>query len=776
MAATSHYPSASSTPPSSRFRRDAGCYAADQMYSSLASWQSLFTSDPPPTLHPEPVSGTFAPRLYHHSTAQEHIDCENIHPPPAQSPWGAHNARAVWGNSLAVDTYPARASAPYGEAALESTVPHPNPASQLGQSESMYRPMLPNHHPLPLPSTYTSTSASSQFPSAARRAAPVAHLLNYPAQSIRWPAGSSSDVPQAQHEVGLLNNPSVALSSGVVAPSIGSSSAPWSIIDVPPNSATASGFNRITDVETEWTLLQGPSEHETHPQAHHQNHHQPQLPLLNPNHHAPANWTPQQGQGSTAASKNKLPKVAASFTKRQPKRKISKRGQAGNGPLKFSQEVREEIKEMRNLKQCVRCKMYKIKVRVNLSQSSYTYRYTQCDPGKPCQKCQRIYGSQRIFTMSCSRDHLDGTSLVRHCNGRLNQSEASYLAFPWKDDVTYEMDISWNLPGFGHMRSRAPLRVEFREYVSDGQLANLDPTAQYWQNTAGQVNRISQPPYAIVETDRLAERVGEWFLANQPAIEAWILDRVKDDELSLLTYREVMRNRPGSDLLKTALKLQCLSIVSQGYGSVWSSNIAGIKEYDYPKLGRSEYEAYDRPGPDRPLPAAIAHQIDVAVLNCLKKLEKQCAKQLMRFIFQSGRKDWYQLFLTFFVLLWNLEYIHGSAESYIMSKSGTMLESQVSFVVRSQIVEWEHAAPIVLYHWQCVLRKFVPFKLARENPAELQNEKLVDALGLDYCMRAAHIVAGNGPERFSGPSMRHAPYRNAMAGKWIPQLFKLADG
>ena len=35
-------------------------------------------------------------------------------------------------------------------------------------------------------------------------------------------------------------------------------------------------------------------------------------------------------------------------------------------------------------------------------------------------------------------------------------------------------------------------------------------------------------------------------------------------------------------------------------------------------------------------------------------------------------KAWYELFLIFFVLFWNLEYIHRGANDYVKSKKGTV--------------------------------------------------------------------------------------------------------
>jgi hypothetical protein len=259
-------------------------------------------------------------------------------------------------------------------------------------------------------------------------------------------------------------------------------------------------------------------------------------------------------------------------------------------------------------------------------------------------------------------------------NGRWNQAEAEFLKYPWRNDCIQYMDIIWNLPGFGPVAATQPFRIKFREYEPEGSIS--DSTESQWLNTTGQLVKVEQPPYAVFDTAALQHEVEDYFTRNLPAVDQWIFGRNRHDEIALLTYREALRLRyqggPGSELLNLALQLQALSVVSQGYGSVWSTNIPGIKQYDFRAMGHSVYEAYDRNSCDRPLPIAINHQMDVAFVKYLKRLEEKCFKLLAKEIFKTGIRPWYELFLTLFVLFWNLEYIHSGAEGYIKSKYGTV--------------------------------------------------------------------------------------------------------
>ncbi|KAF2190760.1 hypothetical protein K469DRAFT_559243 [Zopfia rhizophila CBS 207.26] len=464
-----------------------------------------------------------------------------------------------------------------------------------------------------------------------------------------------------------------------------------------------------------------------------------------------------------ASSKKKVVKIASSFTERAPKTKTSRR------TGKMAEHKRTNAAKMRKKGTCIPL---------------------QCDDGDPCRRCINIKDTARVFRGPCTRFRMDSLSLVRHCNGRFSQSEAFFLSYSWKDRLNppHDMEIMWHLPGSRSKLITSPIPIKYREYHPE-ELKGLDPTSSHWQNTAGTVRRVVQPPYAVSDTSSLVANVERYILESQPAIEAWIFDHARGNDLKLLTYAEAVRVRnEGNGLLRVALQMQCAAIVSQGYGTVWSPNIPGIRTYDYRQLGPCTYEAYNRDGPDRPLPQAIGHQMDVAILKYCGRLEKDLLKRLNETIFHKGIKPWYELYLTLFVMLSNLEYLHGGAERYIMSKRRTMLESQVDYVVRSQTEHWEYTAPLLHYLYQCILRGHVPLKMALENPEELRmQDGMLDDLGFRYFTRVATLLGENGKSlHYEGAESRglltaRGRYPRMVsklessenpASKWIPQLFK----
>ena len=453
--------------------------------------------------------------------------------------------------------------------------------------------------------------------------------------STAW--GTASTLAPTEHQH-YASHSSSALSSGVITSGpVNTQSAQWPTANTAGDVPAPPVYGHMQAQQQQWSLVPAVPEQRVYQHESSQ---------------AEPSSEPYAQSNRRLGGKKKVAKVPSSYVERQEKMKVSKR----KGPLQEKQ--REKTHTMRKTKRiCVRCRFYK----------------SGCDEGDPCQKCSKIEGHARSFREPCYREHLEDTSIIRRCNGREQQEEAEFLGYDWKPgSQLWEMDILWNLPGYGRIPNAHPMRVAFRPYTP--RRGSLDTATSVWTTKEGEVCAIEQPAYAIYDNANLVTAFERYFSSLQPAIEAWIFDRIQNDEIATHTYREVFRMRSvhGSQALDLAMRLQCLSVVSQGYGTVWTDNIPGIQEYDYRYLGRSDYEAYDRNSRDRPLPGAITHQMDVAAVKYLRKLEKLFVKELASLIFKPKIKPWYELFLTFYVIFWNLEYINKGAKGYMKAKNGTV--------------------------------------------------------------------------------------------------------
>ncbi|KAF2760655.1 hypothetical protein EJ05DRAFT_525789 [Pseudovirgaria hyperparasitica] len=435
---------------------------------------------------------------------------------------------------------------------------------------------------------------------------------------------------------------------------------------------------------------------------------------------------------------------SAHFKKRQPKSKVSKR------QGKLTDEGRAKAAEMRKTGRCLRCKMYKL----------------GCDGNNPCQRCTKVAGSARSFLEPCTRADLADHSMIRHCNARFRQQNAEFIRYNFirVDEPLPTVEVHWFLPGNVQVHGHH-VTVQYGQYNVDKTLA-MDTTTYHISGR----QPITTQPFAIYNTSKLVDDMSRLIQAAQPSVEKWIVSQYRDDPLNHLTFLEACRYRDksGSRIVALALRIQCGAIMSQGYGSVFGGDPTQFRRVDYISSSPSDYESYNR-GMDTPLPQAMGHQFDVAILKYINELQVELVKGLKSKIFGSGAKPWYEIFLTCFVLLSNLEYIHDGASTYARSKMKTALESQVTFVIKTQIDKWKLSARILLQHFRCVLKGFVPFHIARQQLPQVKKEAKLDGEATLYIQQALQLLDKQAAyytdldgSRTGGASQK---------GRWIHQLF-----
>lgn len=188
---------------------------------------------------------------------------------------------------------------------------------------------------------------------------------------------------------------------------------------------------------------------------------------------------------------------------------------------------------------------------------------------------------------------------------------------------------------------------------------------------------VNLPPYVGDSPKNLREAVDSFLNNGMDNILAYIADATEYD-LSAMTLREAIRwnKEHGSEAIDLALRIRCASFCSQGWGSIVGSESLGIEAVDFNIKGACGYNAYDR-GLDTPLPLSIDHQFDVALLLTIKEHQVKVLKLLSKMIFPpKGRKPpWYEIFLTIFVLISNLEYVHGGSLSFYLAQKHTVCYS-----------------------------------------------------------------------------------------------------
>ncbi|KAF2808900.1 uncharacterized protein BDZ99DRAFT_41744 [Mytilinidion resinicola] len=609
------------------------------------------------------------------------------------------------------------------------------------------------HHPINTFASLPFASHSPDFVSPPHPLQPpsfLRHQQYQPQPPICSQPDNDTSLMPTQHYIEHWSHANATGIPGHLANSAGSlSSTSWDVVSGMPSASNTPIQEKSSDSDDqEWVNVDGLRSSHT---ASHSPLHKVETATSYSPPFFPLQSPIQSISEEQTSSRPKLPKVASSFTQRATKSKVCKR------KGKMSDEGRAKAAEMRKNGPCIRCRLYKL----------------GCDGNNPCKRCLKVTDSARSFLEPCSRANLDSVSLVRHSNGRFNQVNVTFKNYRWinVDERCLRMDIQWNLPGCIPIRG-SQIAVHFRTYREDPS-NDLNTTTYHWQ-VGGSPQRVKTQPYAIYDTESLVKDVEIFIADNQAEMERWILNRSQSDPLTATTYEEAMRYRssPGSSMITMALQMQCGAIMSQGFGSAINGDIRGIDEIDYRRFGECGYSAYDR-NLDRPIPQAMGHQLDVAILKYINKVQKELLREIRRKIFQPGIKPWYELFLTFFILLSNLEYIHDGALGYLRSKRKTMLESQVSYVVKSQVQEWEVSAGVMLQYFRCVLRGFLPFQLARDNLDELIHQAKLDPTSVHYVTNAVHLLD---QQRTSlAEKLNASPSTEInVSAKWIPQLFNEA--
>lgn len=89
-----------------------------------------------------------------------------------------------------------------------------------------------------------------------------------------------------------------------------------------------------------------------------------------------------------------------------------------------------------------------------------------------------------------------------------------------------------------------------------------------------------------------------------------------------------------------------------------------------------------------PLPTFLNYQLDTLAMMCIQGYQKNIIKSLQAKIFTANRgKNWYEVFLTIFVLLGNLEHLYQAQRRYIQRHKKTvrvLLENCVDYLISLQ--------------------------------------------------------------------------------------------
>ena len=248
-------------------------------------------------------------------------------------------------------------------------------------------------------------------------------------------------------------------------------------------------------------------------------------------------------------------------------------------------------------------------------------------------------------------------------NSEFDQETMFFRDYNWKQQghltVTKMLQLKWTIPN-GDSSKLPEFVFPCQEYdPRPGDVTKFD-----WQEN-GHVTSVPLPPFACRHRERILEIVGNFLRACQPIVDAERMNQVTD-ELERLTFSEAARiaKRDNSSMLQLALRIHNNTILSAGWGTPVGTETLGIPKFSNASAGHVG---------DRPLPPAIDHQIDVAIWETLLKDMQSLLKKLKQKLYNNkGSKPWLELFLTFFVSLANIQYVHGRATEWMKCQQQTV--------------------------------------------------------------------------------------------------------
>ena len=79
-----------------------------------------------------------------------------------------------------------------------------------------------------------------------------------------------------------------------------------------------------------------------------------------------------------------------------------------------------------------------------------------------------------------------------------------------------------------------------------------------------------------------------------------------------------------------------------------------------------------------PIPPVLDHQCDAAIIHWMRILGTQLITLLWQKVSAKKRQDWFEIFLTGFILINNIEYVYGLQKEYVDLYSKTTVSFRIA--------------------------------------------------------------------------------------------------
>ncbi|RTE77836.1 hypothetical protein BHE90_007718 [Fusarium euwallaceae] len=346
----------------------------------------------------------------------------------------------------------------------------------------------------------------------------------------------------------------------------------------------------------------------------------------------------------------------------------------------MSEQTRKQTADVRNKGACMRCHMQKLQGR----------------------------GKERLGKVVCQRLNIRDAISFRMGNSKFGQETASVREYPlWVESATTRTitlirpkHVSPSWPKGGTLPH---LDILVKEFVP----SDKDITAERWRSGQNEVI-LELPAFSAFDNEATTDALLGWVNDNFD-LYAKDMTTQPGDYLIGATFAEALRYvemNPDS-MVKKALNIWIGARMAQEFFCVVEDNDFDIKVVD------------DRNSIHHgqcPVPPVLDHQLDVLMIQKMIQMQDEILADIERVIrSRNSRTRWYEIYLTIFVMLANLQYVYKSQERWWEMHFNTGKGNAIGKAYRSisyKFMErYKFSSRNLLSHFRYGLKGPVPFTL-----------------------------------------------------------------
>ncbi|KPM43704.1 hypothetical protein AK830_g2898 [Neonectria ditissima] len=300
-------------------------------------------------------------------------------------------------------------------------------------------------------------------------------------------------------------------------------------------------------------------------------------------------------------------------------------------------QSRREAAAVRKKGACLRCRLQKAK----------------CDSETPCFECISVRGKERLGKAICERHNIRDAIAFRIGNSKFNQETAAIRPYPNWVNTSATRIITLIRPSatssyWPKGDSTPRLQILVKEFIP----STSDITAERWRSGKQEVI-LELPAYSAFDNQATKSALLSWVDSNFQYYAKDMTTQTSDFLIGA-TFYEALRYvsiNPHS-MVKSALNIWIGARMTQEFFCLDDDNDLGI---DVVNDRNSIHHG------QCPVPPVLDHQLDVLMIQEMIRMKERIFTEIESILkSRNSRSKWYEVYLTVFVLLANLQYVYKS--------------------------------------------------------------------------------------------------------------------